>query len=165
MGGLARFMPITALTMLIATLSISGIPPFSGFWSKDPIIASAYEYGMANGSYWLYGMTAFTAFLTAFYMFRLYFMTFGGRGGAFGGLLGRQRQYRGEGQPTRGAVDDVAAAGILAVPTVLLGFWSINSGFADYLTGEQIPYASPFSEIADLYRHRGRGGGHRRWRG
>ncbi len=40
MGGLARFLPITALTMLVATFAISGIPPFSGFWSKDPIIAA-----------------------------------------------------------------------------------------------------------------------------
>ena len=43
MGGLARFMPITAACLLVATLSISGMPPFSGFWSKDPIIATAYD--------------------------------------------------------------------------------------------------------------------------
>jgi proton-translocating NADH-quinone oxidoreductase chain L len=146
MGGLARLMPITALTMLIATLSISGIPPFSGFWSKDPIIASAYEYGMAHGSYWLYGMTAFTAFLTAFYMFRLYFMTFGGRGGGFAGFWGGQQQYRGEGRPHEAPWTMWLPLAILAVPTVLLGFWSINSGFADYLTGKQIPYVNPFSE-------------------
>ena len=146
MGGLARLMPITALTMLIATLSISGIPPFSGFWSKDPIIASAYEYGMAHGSYWLYGMTAFTAFLTAFYMFRLYFMTFGGRGGGFAGFWGGQQQYRGEGRPHEAPWTMWLPLAILAVPTVLLGFWSINSGFADYLTGEHIPYVNPFSE-------------------
>jgi proton-translocating NADH-quinone oxidoreductase chain L len=145
MGGMARFMPITALTMLLATLSISGIPPFSGFWSKDPIIASAYEYGMANGSFWLYGMTAFTAFLTAFYMFRLYFMTFGGRGGSWAGFWAGA-QYRGEGEPHEAPWTMWLPLVILAVPTVILGFWSINSGFADYLTGENVPYTNPFTE-------------------
>jgi proton-translocating NADH-quinone oxidoreductase chain L len=146
MGGMARFMPITALTMLIATLSISGIPPFSGFWSKDPIIGAAFEYGTANGgNYWLYGMTAFTAFLTAFYMFRLYFMTFGGRGGAWAGFWAGG-QYRGEGHPHEAPWTMWLPLVILAVPTLLLGFWSINSGFADYLTGENIPYTNPFSE-------------------
>src|SRR5262249_3277587 len=77
MGGLARFMPITALCFLVANLAISGIPPFSGFWSKDPIIAAAFE----RQNYVIYGMTLFTALLTAFYMFRLYFLTFGGKGG------------------------------------------------------------------------------------
>ena len=85
-------MPITAITFLLATLSISGIPPFSGFWSKDAIIGQAYEFGTANGgNYWLYGLTLATAFLTAFYMFRLYFMAFGGPGGQFLGFWRRSR--------------------------------------------------------------------------
>src|SRR5689334_9500069 len=146
MGGMARFMPITAPTMLLATLSISGIPPFSGFWSKDPIIGAAFEYAQANGgNYWLYGMTAFTAFLTAFYMFRLYFMTFGGRGGSFAGFWSGA-QYRGEGEPHEAPWMMWLPLAILAVPTVILGFWSINSGFANYLTGENIPYTNPFTE-------------------
>jgi proton-translocating NADH-quinone oxidoreductase chain L len=146
MGGMARFMPITALTMLLATLSISGIPPFAGFWSKDPIIAAAFDYGTAHGgNYWLYGMVAFTAFLTAFYMFRLYFMTFGGRGGGFAGFWGGA-EYRGEGVPHEAPWTMWLPLVILAVPTVILGFWSINSGFADYLTGEHVPYTNPFTE-------------------
>src|SRR5690242_1121020 len=146
MGGMARFMPITALTMLIATLSISGIPPFSGFWSKDPIIGAAFEYGTANGgNFWLYGMTAFTAFLAAFYMFRLYFMAFGGRGGAWAGFWAGG-QYRGEGHPHEAPWTMWLPLVILAVPTVILGFWSINSGFADYLTGQNVPYTNPFTE-------------------
>ena len=52
-----------------------------------------------TADYWLYGMTLFTAFLTAFYMFRLYFMTFGGRGGGFAGFWGGRQQYRGEAHP------------------------------------------------------------------
>ena len=73
MGGLRKFMPITSLTFLIGTLAISGIPPFAGFWSKDEILGSAFG---ANPALWLIGWS--TAGLTAFYMFRMYFLTFEG---------------------------------------------------------------------------------------
>ena len=73
MGGLRKFMPITALTFLIGTLAICGIPPFAGFWSKDEILGSAFE---ANPALWVIGWL--TAGLTAFYMFRMYFSTFEG---------------------------------------------------------------------------------------
>jgi NAD(P)H-quinone oxidoreductase subunit 5 len=73
MGGLRKYMPITALTFLIGTLAICGIPPFAGFWSKDEILGSAFE---ANPVLWLIGWL--TAGLTAFYMFRMYFTTFEG---------------------------------------------------------------------------------------
>ncbi len=74
MGGLARKMPITCVTILLATLAIAGFPGFSGFWSKDEILLGAFE-----GHHWvLWSAGTFTAFLTAFYMFRLFFMTFTG---------------------------------------------------------------------------------------
>ena len=146
MGGLAKFMPITAFTFLLATLSISGIPPFAGFWSKDAIIGEAFKYGSTTGNYWFYGFTVVTAFLTAFYMFRLYFMTFGGKGGAFGGLWGNERQYRGEGHPHESPWVMTAPLILLAFPTVLLGFWSINSGFANFLTAGTQPYDNPFAD-------------------
>jgi NAD(P)H-quinone oxidoreductase subunit 5 len=73
MGGLRKYMPITAITFLIGTLAICGIPPFAGFWSKDEILHIAYE---ANPALWLVGFV--TAGITAFYMFRMYFMTFEG---------------------------------------------------------------------------------------
>ena len=74
MGGLASRLPWTHRTMLIATLAIAGIPPFAGFFSKDEILFNAY----ANGHrvVWLVGLVG--AFLTAFYMFRLYILTFRG---------------------------------------------------------------------------------------
>jgi len=148
MGGMARFMPITAPTMLLATLSISGIPPFSGFWSKDPIIGAAFEYGQANGgNYWLYGLTLATAFLTAFYMFRLYFMAFGGPGGQFLGFGGGRAQYRGDEKHIHESPWTMwLPIVILAVPTIIAGFWSINSGFADFVTGKSIEYVNPFTE-------------------
>jgi len=146
MGGLAKFMPITSVTFLLATLSISGFPLFSGFFSKDAIIGEAFKYGGENGNYWFYGLTLFTAFLTAFYMFRLYFMTFGGKGGSFGGFFGSQAQYRGEAHPHESPWTMTLPLMLLAFPTVLLGFWSINSGFANFLTAATQAYESPFTD-------------------
>ena len=73
MGGLRKYMPITHITFLIACLAISGIPPFSGFFSKDEILTAALAYIPAMG--WI--MTAIAA-MTAFYMFRLYYGIFWG---------------------------------------------------------------------------------------
>src|SRR6185503_18999194 len=78
MGGLKKFMPRTHLTMLIATIAIAGIPPLAGFFSKDEILANAFPH---HKLIWILGVI--TAGMTAFYMFRLYYMTFHGsyRGG------------------------------------------------------------------------------------
>jgi len=74
MGGLRHKMKTTFLTFFIATLAISGVPGLSGFFSKDEILAGAYEGPL--GQPWLYWLGALTAGLTAFYMFRLYFNIF-----------------------------------------------------------------------------------------
>jgi NAD(P)H-quinone oxidoreductase subunit 5 len=74
MGGLRKYMPVTAITFLIGCLAISGIPPFAGFWSKDEILGSAFG---ANPLLW--GVGWLTAGMTAFYMFRMYFTTFEGK--------------------------------------------------------------------------------------
>jgi NAD(P)H-quinone oxidoreductase subunit 5 len=73
MGGLRKYMPITAITFLIGNLAICGIPPFAGFWSKDEIIGSTFG---VNPVMW--GVAWLTAGITAFYMFRMYFSTFEG---------------------------------------------------------------------------------------
>ncbi len=73
MGGLRGRLKITYLTFLVGCIAIAGIPPFSGFFSKDAILLSAYESSPA-----LYYVGLFTAMLTAFYMFRLFFITFTG---------------------------------------------------------------------------------------
>ncbi len=75
MGGLHKKMPITSTTFLIASLSISGIFPLSGFWSKDEIFAVAF----GGGHYWFLLIGVLAAFMTAFYMFRLWFLTFSGK--------------------------------------------------------------------------------------
>ena len=79
MGGLSRKLKITSLVMLIGCISIAGIPPFSGFWSKDLILEAVFE-GISVSPVFavLYAFGLATAFLTAFYMFRLWFMTFSG---------------------------------------------------------------------------------------
>jgi len=79
MGGLRKKMPITFWTFLIATLALSGVPPFSGFFSKDAILAASLEFGMIHQSHlWIFIVMLVSAGITAFYMFRLVFMTFFG---------------------------------------------------------------------------------------
>jgi len=105
MGGLRKHMPITAITFLIGTLSIAGFPMMSGFWSKDMIIAQAWE--VNKGLFWI--ATA-TALMTAFYMFRIYFKTFEG-------------EYRGHEHPHEQPFSVTFPLMVLAVPSVILGFW------------------------------------------
>jgi NADH-quinone oxidoreductase subunit L len=77
MGGLRQHMPATFWLMLIATLAIAGIPPFSGFFSKDEILAAAFARAAERPIYYLfYSMGVVAALLTAFYMARLMVMTF-----------------------------------------------------------------------------------------
>jgi len=73
MGGLRKYLPITHITFLIACLSIAGIPPFSGFFSKDEILVAAFEHDKI-----IFAILYFCAGLTAFYMFRLYYRIFWG---------------------------------------------------------------------------------------
>ncbi|GAB3637450.1 NADH-quinone oxidoreductase subunit L [Hymenobacter arcticus] len=81
MGGLRKALPITFLTMLIGCLAISGIPPFAGFFSKDEILSHVYEHSKVM---WAIGLL--TSLMTAFYMFRLLFLTF------FGEFRGTEEQ-------------------------------------------------------------------------
>lgn len=71
MGGLRKYMPITHITFLIGCLAIAGIPPFAGFFSKDEILTACF----ANGTFWGIWMMMVAA-MTAFYMFRMYFLVF-----------------------------------------------------------------------------------------
>lgn len=126
MGGLASRMPITAITWLIATLSIGGFPFFAGFYSKDTIIGLAYE----HGNYALYAITLFTAGLTAFYMLRAYILAFGGKGGKWGGLWGNDEIYRGEGDPHESPITITIPLILLAIPSIIAGYWF---GFFSYV--------------------------------
>ncbi len=104
MGGLRKEIPGTFWTMTAATVAIAGIPFFSGFFSKDEILWQALSSPYGSRAYWALGV--FTALLTSFYMFRLWFMTFFGeyRGGASHG-----REHAGHGHPTPASAKDVLA--------------------------------------------------------
>jgi NADH-quinone oxidoreductase subunit L len=77
MGGLKKYVPVTFATMFVATLAIAGIPGLSGFFSKDEILWQAFS--SSHGSPFLWGIAALAAGITAFYMFRLVFLTFFGK--------------------------------------------------------------------------------------
>ena len=78
MGGLKKYMPVTYWTMFFASLSISGVPGFAGFFSKDEILWLAYSSPSPVGKF-VWAIGTFVAFLTAFYSFRLIFLTFHGK--------------------------------------------------------------------------------------
>ncbi len=114
MGGLAKYMPVTAALMILATLAIAGIPPFAGFFSKDEILAFAFgrgEFQPAFRVFWAMGAAA--AFLTAFYMARLIAMTF----------FGPNRT----GEEERRHLHE--APWIMTGPLVVLGLLSIGGGW------------------------------------
>jgi NADH-quinone oxidoreductase subunit L len=125
MGGLRRRMPITFWTMLIAGLSLSGIWPFAGFWSKDAIVASAYD----QHYYLLFGMALLTVFLTAFYIFRAIFLAF----------TGEPRT-----EPAREAAE---SPGIMTGPMMILAFFAIVSGWVGIPEGFGLPVSDYFSEF------------------
>src|SRR4051794_14563088 len=119
MGGLRTKIPVTFWTMTIATFAIAGLPPLAGFFSKDEILWRAYE---ASWIYWLIGV--FTAFLTSFYMFRLWFMTFFG-------------VYRGEAEAAHGHGHDAGhgqggiheSPKLMLVPLMILAVLSFVGGW------------------------------------
>jgi NADH-quinone oxidoreductase subunit L len=114
MGGLRSKLPWTHATMLVACLAIAGVPPLAGFFSKDEILWSAYRVG--GYGRWVWAVGAAAAALTAFYMFRLYWMTFGGR---FRGTDEQERHLH-ESPPTM-----VVPLQILALGSILAGFLGV----------------------------------------
>lgn len=113
MGGLGKHMKITSITMLLGSLSIAGFPLFSGFWSKDLVIEIAMEAGH-DGTVWftvLWILAIITAFMTAFYMFRMWFMTFMGEEGH------ASQHCHGESPKT------------MTTPLVILSVFAVLSGF------------------------------------
>lgn len=108
MGGLRSKLPITYITFLIGCLAIAGIPPLSGFFSKDAILLGAFEHDK-----FLYVIGVLTAALTAFYMFRLLFITFGG-------------SFRGS-EEQRHHIHESPAA--MTIPLIVLAVLAIIGGF------------------------------------
>lgn len=136
MGGLAKYMPITAITYLIAAFTISGFPFLSGFYSKDTIIGLAFTNGAHIPSFYaIWALTLLTAGLTAFYMFRAYIVAFGGKGGKYGGFggspEGAPELYRGVGTPGEAPRTITIPLILLAIASIVAGYWF---GLFSYLT-------------------------------
>ncbi len=129
MGGLRKHLPITHLTFLIACLSIAGIPPLAGFFSKDEILAAGHEKSMIL---FILGLTI--SGLTAFYMFRLYFSIF----------WGKEQHYH---------HTPHEAPKVMTIPLMLLALGAIFAGFlpfASFVTSDGKPFAThiePFVAI------------------
>ncbi|GAI70029.1 unnamed protein product, partial [marine sediment metagenome] len=135
MGGLRKVMPWTYATFVIASLSIAGIWPLSGFWSKDEVLASTLAAQPV-----LFVLAMLTVFMTAFYMFRVVFLTFGG-------------EYRGgspeaHGKPHESPSVMVAPMVILAILAVVSGLWNVTGQFGAFMGhGEVHGFAEGFFGI------------------
>lgn len=108
MGGLKKYLPITHITFLLGCLAIAGVPGFSGFFSKDEIMVGVYAKNPV-----LYFLAAATALITAFYMFRLYAMTFRGR-------------FRGTPEQEHHLHESPAG---ITIPLIILAILSVVGGF------------------------------------
>jgi NADH-quinone oxidoreductase subunit L len=120
MGGLRKLMPWTYATFLIASLSLAGIWPLAGFWSKDEILVYAWDHQRI-----VFYLAMITVFMTAFYMFRVIFMTFGG-------------EYRGgdpeaHGHPHESSPTMVMPMVVLAVLAVVSGLWNVTGQFGAFM--------------------------------
>ncbi|TET47376.1 MAG: NADH-quinone oxidoreductase subunit L [Dehalococcoidia bacterium] len=129
MGGLKKYMPWTYATFVIASLSIAGIWPLSGFWSKDEVVISAFASQPV-----LFYLAMITVFMTAFYMFRAVFMTFGGeyRGGA-PDAHGHGGQESHHGQPHESPRVMTIPLIILAVLSIFSGLWNVTGHFGAFM--------------------------------
>ena len=131
MGGLGKHMPWTSKTMLMGALALSGIIPFSGFFSKDDILAVTFETGASNPLFYLMWVAGIgTAFMTAFYTFRMWLMTFHG-------------EYRGHGHPHE-------SPRVMTSVLLVLSVFTIGSGLIAFLTngfGNLIFYEEPHAAL------------------
>jgi len=142
MGGLRKTMPWTYATFLIGSLSLAGIWPLAGFWSKDEILATA-----LTSQPVLFWLAMITVFLTAFYMFRAIFMTFHG-------------EYRG------GATDDgkdhhhthespwvmVGPLVFLAILAIVAGWWNVSGSFSTFF-GNEVEAGQGFMSVFKVFTH------------
>ena len=139
MGGLFKKMPITAITFLIASLSLAAIPPFSGFWSKDEIVGAAFD----SGNVVLFLFAIITAGLTSFYIFRAWFLAFIGErrlNPALAQAATGHGAVGAHGQVDAPAHDDAAGDGhpgdahespwMMTVPMMVLAALAAFSGFS-----------------------------------
>jgi NADH-quinone oxidoreductase subunit L len=129
MGGLRKYMPITNITFIIAALAISGIPPFSGFFSKDEILVAALD-----KSPFLFAIGWLVAGVTAFYMFRIYFGIFWGKENTF------------KHTPHESPLS-------MTIPLMFLALMSIVGGFipfSDFISADRMPFHTHFDATVSI---------------
>ena len=159
MGGLRKKMPFTSTTFLIGCVAISGIPPLAGFWSKDEKLGNAF---ISYPAFWFVGFL--TAGMTAFYMFRLYFLTF--EGDFRGGNKELQKELllasqinieEEEHEEEHGSLHEspwsmTFPLVFLAVPSVIIGFMGFpwDSKFANLLDPEEALIAIESFELKEF---------------
>lgn len=119
MGGLRKYMPITNMTFLIASLAIAGVPPFAGFWSKDEILVAAFEHNKL-----IYYIGVFVAGLTAFYMFRIY----------FGIFWGKEKVY--DHTPKESPLSMTFPLMVLALMSIIVGFIP----FSEFVSADKVGF-------------------------
>jgi len=126
LGGLGKKMPVTAMTCLAGALALAGIFPFSGFWSKDEILASAWLRASANPLFYLlFAAGLLSAFLTAFYIFRMWILCFAGS------------------PRTQAAAHAHESPRVMTYPLVVLALLALISGFwmKQSVPGKGLPFA------------------------
>jgi NADH-quinone oxidoreductase subunit L len=151
MGGLRKFMPLTAATFMVGWLAIAGVPPFAGFWSKDDILLFAWGSGGADGKVlWAIGLV--TALLTGYYMSRQVFMVFFGEPrwrtepapqpasvGAAANELDMETEEHAHGEPHE-------SPWIMTVPLVVLALLSIVGGVINLPFNDDVHFLEHFLE-------------------
>jgi NADH-quinone oxidoreductase subunit L len=146
-GNLRKWMPVTAATFIVGWLAIAGVPPFAGFWSKDEILAHAWDH---NKGLWVVGIV--TALLTAFYMSRQVFMTF------FGRFRANDPEFRAEGTAE---VHPHESGWLMLVPLVALAGLSIVGGVINLPFTDSVKRLETWLEpsLFEHEAHLGVGGG------
>ncbi len=128
MGGLGKYMPWTTATFVIGSLSLAGIWPLAGFWSKDEILAKALENQPI-----LFVLALITVFMTAFYMFRAVFMTFGGEYHGGENAHGGHEEHGHAAHPHESPATMVVPLVLLSILAVVAGFWNVTGGFNAFM--------------------------------
>jgi len=126
MGGLRKYMPWTFATFLVGSLALAGIWPLAGFWSKDLILLNAWEHTPI-----LFWLAMITVFMTAFYMFRVIFMTFGGK--YRGGDVGHSGHSSHGGNDSHGEPHESPL--VMLFPMVILALFAVGAGWSFWAGG------------------------------
>jgi NADH-quinone oxidoreductase subunit L len=139
MGGLKKYLPVTYLTFLIGVVAIAGIPPFAGFFSKDEILANAFNHNII-----VWAVAVIASLMTAFYMFRLFFLTFFGKERASAETMSHIHE-----SPKSMTVPLI----VLAVLSIIGGFVGIPEalGGSHWLANYLAPVFAPSAQILEAH--------------